>query len=558
MKTIKTTLKPYCLGAMLTSALGVLVACGGSTGGAGGLAGVGSGGSGYVTGFGSVIVDGIRYDDNLLDETNRIQVESTDTNSTILGTRKSLGLGQRVELDLSNGTVISKIKVESDLVGFVTQVATSNTFEVAGQRVLINTNSGAGPVTFLAGFSNLSSLSTNDRVEVHGVINTNNAGGSGVSSIQASRIELLASSNPTSGSVITATKVSGIASGVTTVTGTAGTGSGTQFILGNLNVFVPSNAAVTPNSGSLRNGVKVKVFSATAPQNGTLTANAVRVEQIQSSVEDYRFSGVVTSSNPAARTFALDGLTVDGFRLEFQPLPGQSVQVRGNLNASTQVLTATELRVNDPSLSAVELKGSIINYVSNSDFTVRNTRVNAGGLGTLSGLGNGVFVEVKGTVSNGVVSATQVDIKSPTQGSELEQSGTVSGLNSAARTFVLGSNTVNFSAARFDNGTAQNLADGQNVKVEGRLSNGVIQAREVEFRESSRDIELSGVLRENSSTEGNNVRFAINGVSLLCTPSNNSNLRDCNTNTLKRGVEVEVRYQTIGGTNQVSRLKAED
>lgn len=554
MKTFKTTFKPYGLGALLASTLGILVACGGTAGGSGGLAGVGSGGSGYVTGFGSVIVDGIRYDDNLLDEANRIEVESTDSNSILAGTRKSLGLGQRVELNLTGSTVISKIRVESDLVGFVTQVATGNTLEVAGQRVVINTNSGAGPVTFIEGFSSLSSLTTNDRVEVHGVINNSTAGSN--SSIQASRIELLPSSNSTTGAAITATKVSGIAGGVTSVN--SASGKGTQFSLGNLTIFVPSNVSVTPTGSTLRNGAKVKVFSTTAPQNGGLSANAVRIEQIQNSVEDYRFSGIVTSSSPSARTFVVDGLTVDGFRLEFQPLTGQSVQVRGSLNASTQVLSATELRVNDPSLSTIELKGSIINFVSNSEFTVRNTRVNAGGLGTLSGLSNGVFVEVKGTVSNGVVLATQVDIKSPTQGSELEQSGTVSGLNSAARTFVLGSNTVNFSSASFENGTAQNLADGVTIKVEGRLSNGVIQAREIEFRESSREIELSGVLRDNSSSEGNNVRFAINGVSLVCTPSNNSNLRACSTNILKRGVEVEVRYQSTGGANVVSRLKVED
>lgn len=554
MKSFKTTFKPYGLGALLASTLGILVACGGTAGGSGGLAGVGSGGSGYVTGFGSVIVDGIRYDDNLLDETNRIEVESTDSNSTLAGTRKSLGLGQRVELNLNGGTVISKIRVESDLVGFVTQVPTGNTFEVAGQRVVINTNSGAGPITFLEGFSSLSSLTTNDRVEVHGVINNSTAGSN--SSIQASRIELLPSSNSTTGATITATKVSGIASGVTSVNSASGTG--TQLNLGNLTIFIPANASVTPTGGTLRNGAKVKVFSTTSPQNGRLTANAVRIEQIQNSVEDYRFSGIVTSSSPSARTFVVDSLTVDGFRLEFQPLTGQSVQVRGSLNASTQVLSATELRVNDPSLSTIELKGSIINFVSNSDFTVRNTRVNAGGLGTLSGLSNGVFVEVKGTVSNGVVLATQVDIKSPTQGSELEQSGTVTGLNSAARTFVLGSSTVNFSSASFENGTAQNLVDGVTVKVEGRLSNGVIQAREIEFRESSREIELSGVLRDNSSSEGSNVRFAINGVSLVCTPSNNSDLRACSTNTLKRGVEVEVRYQSTAGSNVVSRLKVKD
>lgn len=556
MSQTLTNIKPYVLGSLLASTLSILVACGGSTGGSGGLAGVGSGGSGFVTGFGSVIVDGIRYEDSLLDEANRIQVESNDSNATKAGTRNSLGLGQRVELELNNGSVISKIKVESDLVGFVSTPASGNTLEVAGQRVVVNTNSGAGPITFLEGFSNIATLTTNDRVEVHGVLNTNNATPTTNASIQASRIELLPSSGNLGSTNVNATKVSGIAGGVTSVNTSAGTG--TQFTLGNLTIFVPTNAAVTPTGGILRNGAKVKVFSSNSPQNGVLTANAVRIEQFQNSLDDYRFSGIVTSSNPSARTFVLDGLTVDGFRLEFQPFAGQSVQVRGSLNASTQVLSATELRVNDPSLSAVELKGSITNYINNSDFTVRNTRVNAGGLGTLSGLGNGVFVEVKGTVNNGVVLASQVEVKSPTQGSELEQSGTVNGLNTAARTFTLGSSTVNYSAARFENGTAQNLTDGVNVKVEGRLSNGILQAREVEFRESSREIELSGVLRENSSAEGNNVRFSINGVSLLCTPANNSNLRDCNTSTLRRGVEVEVRYQSTGSNNVVSRLKIED
>ncbi|MDH4394762.1 MAG: DUF5666 domain-containing protein [Limnobacter sp.] len=554
----------------MTLSLTLLAACGSGTlsvgsGGNGGVAGVGSGGTGFVTGFGSVIVDGIRYDDKLLDEANRIEVESTENSGASAGTRKSLGLGQRVELELNNinngnGSIIStisKIKVESDLVGFVTAPANGNSLEVAGQRVVINTNSGVGPVTFLEGFSNIANLTTNDRVEVHGVLNTNNPTANANASIQASRIELLPSNNAATGASITATKVSGIASGTTSVNTSSGVG--TQFILGNLTVFVPANATVTPNGSNLRNGAKVKVFSSTAPQNGSLTANAIRIEQFQNSSEDYRLSGVVTSSNPAGRTFVLDGLTVDGFRLEFQPFAGQSVQVRGSLNASTQVLSATELRVNDPSLTAIELKGSITNYVSNADFSVRNTRVNAAGFGTLSGLGNGVFVEVKGTVENGVVLASQVDIKSPMQDSELEQSGTVSGFNAAARTFLLGNNNISYSNARFENGSAQDLANGVLVAVEGRLSNGIIQAREIEFRSSNREMDLKGVLRANATSEGNSVRFTINGVSLLCTPnSSNPNLQGCNGSTLRRGVEVEVRYQNTGGNNLVSRLKVDN
>lgn len=530
-----------------TLTVSILAACGG--GGSGSSSGTSNSssaaGSGTVTGFGSVIVDGVRYDDSQLDQTGAIQVEGDDS-ALRNGTRKDLALGQKVDIGYRDANIMTSLRLGSELVGFVSTTASGNTIFVAGQRVVINTDPAMGPVTFLSDITSLSSLTTADRVEVHGTLATDSTG----SFIQARRIEREALVDD-AGVAITNTKLTGLISNLST------TSTGRSFTLGGVTVNVPNSATVDPAGLQLVNGMLVKVFSTQgitpSASGGTLTASTIRSKSLRGNSSDYRVAGVVTDLNTTAKTFKVDGTLVNGAALSSLPAAGSTVRVEGRYDTATQTLTAREVKSSKSEVSDASLKGSITEYVSNSNFVVRGVTVDASGVSGLTGLSNGVFVEVTGVVNNGAVKATAVEIKTPTTGARLERSGTVSALNTTAKTFQLGTQLVNYTNASFEDGTASNLADGSIVKVEGVLTDNVLQAREIEFRPVASQFEVEGVLRTAATAEGSNFRFVVEGTNLVCTPS--AALQACSANALKAGAKVEAKYQVSGANNVVTRLR---
>lgn len=142
---------------LLTAALAgvLLIACGGSSQVAGG---VGSGGSGLaegtVTGFGSVIVDGVRYDDSAASA----QVEAAD------GSRQAtaLHLGQRVRLELDAAGKARAIEVLPQLLGPVTAAPGSGWLQVAGQWVRVSAEA------VLADHAQVADIAPGSELEVHG------------------------------------------------------------------------------------------------------------------------------------------------------------------------------------------------------------------------------------------------------------------------------------------------------------------------------------------------------------------------------------------------------
>uniref|UniRef100_UPI001F26DAE9 DUF5666 domain-containing protein n=1 Tax=Derxia lacustris TaxID=764842 RepID=UPI001F26DAE9 len=160
------------LGLMTTS-------CGGGGGLGSVLADVGSGGTGSTTigpvsGFGSVIVGGLRYDDSA--------ALITDDSGAALSS-SSLGLGMMVRVDgtlsdASNGKATT-IRVTSQLLGPVTAIdATAGSFTVLGQTARLTAT------TVYSGFTSLAGLALGDTVEVWGVLDAANA------TVTATRVEL--------------------------------------------------------------------------------------------------------------------------------------------------------------------------------------------------------------------------------------------------------------------------------------------------------------------------------------------------------------------------------
>ncbi|MCO5124686.1 MAG: DUF5666 domain-containing protein [Rhizobacter sp.] len=154
------------VGALALATAALVGACGG---GGGGVAGVGSGGTGSfsvgtITGFGSIFVNGIRYEDNgarLVDDDGTVKVLGTDDNP--------LKLGMVVEVNGivdDSGTVRSATQIAygAEIKGPVTAVdAAAGTFRVFG--VTVRTTS----TTVYEDIAGVASLAAGNVVEVYGL-----------------------------------------------------------------------------------------------------------------------------------------------------------------------------------------------------------------------------------------------------------------------------------------------------------------------------------------------------------------------------------------------------
>lgn len=225
---------------------------------------------------------------------------------------------------------------------------------------------------------------------------------------------------------------------------------------------------------------------------------ATRVEQRGPSAPV--LTGTVQNLDPARRTFTIGSFTVDygtavlSGSLDGSPLAnGTLVRVR----AATVLpgrLPATHVQwwypVPRANATPVQLAGIVTDYAGLGSLRVLNVPVNAASAqvtgGPAGSVGNGVKVEVGGTMSNGVLQATKLKIRHvPGTGgpSSFTLIGTVGNFSSAASFRVRGQ-PIDASGAGvvFVNGTVANLGNGVRVNVQGaQVVNGVLIATRVSF-----------------------------------------------------------------------------
>lgn len=257
---------------------------------------------------------------------------------------------------------------------------------------------------------------------------------------------------------------------------------------------------------------------------GTATKTA-QGYQLQSVDVHHEIEGIIDSVDVTAsklvvmgQTVRVDALTVieeEGPGGAYAPLTladlkaGDRVEVSGSLTLDGPVLASRIERKPTSSTSEESYDG----MVSALDTTAKTFQ--AGGYTVSYGtamvtgtLANGVKVEIHGTPSGMKLTATSVKVEtgkenlsSPT----LEVCGTISGLNATAKTFMLMSYKVDYSAAK----VAGTLADGARVELEGTLGAGeapVLMAREVEVSytdcgSGASDKEKMGVVAAVSATD---------------------------------------------------------
>lgn len=274
---------------LATGLVATLVACGG--GGGGGSAGVGTGGTGSfavgsISGLGSIIVNGVRYDDSsatVLD----------DDGST--SSASSLSIGQVVELHGS---------VNSD---GVSGKASSVTFysEVKGPIAAINVGAGTlrmfdaatgqlvnvTATTVFEGASGLSALAVGNVIEVYGLPDASGA-------VKATRIELEA---PSIGAFTGEFRLRGSISGLT------GTSPNQRFTMGTVTVQLDSSTTV---SGTIADGAFAKVrLNKTAAGDGSYTAVRVQIKTrtFDSDVKKAELEGLVSEFTSASAAFKVNG-----------------------------------------------------------------------------------------------------------------------------------------------------------------------------------------------------------------------------------------------------------
>ena len=124
----------------------------------------------------------------------------------------------------------------------------------------------------------------------------------------------------------------------------------------------------------------------------------------------------------------------------------------------------------------------------NETFLVGSQLISYSGITPRDGiLANGVLVEVKGNLNGVTFEATDIEVKNGFDDQfKMEVEGLITNLNTAAMTFVLKGQLIDYRNALFIGGVEADLLNGLKVEAEGPVSGGILQAVKVKFKDNFR------------------------------------------------------------------------
>lgn len=377
---------------MMLTVLGSALLMAGCGGGGGGsptasvqAGGTGSSASGAITGFGSIIVGGVRFDDSaasILDD-DGAGLKSGDLK---LGMVVRIKGGKKTDDGTSIRANAESIEVHSELQGPVDSV-TPTSIVVLGQTVKISAT------TFFEDGLTAATLVAGTIVEVHGFVDP------ATNTLTATRIERKANAK--------VFKLQGTVSALNPAT----------FKLGTLTISY--RPEVVPSSLTLANGSVVRVRLETTPVNGTWTARKVQKFEIeQEDRNEAEVEGIVTTFESSTR-FSVNGLLVNasaavvpaGVKL------GARVEVEGSVVSGVLIAKKVELEDERDDVK-FELHGtpSLLNTTAKT-FVLRGMTVNYGSAtfyngATATSLSDvRIKLEVKGMRSDAnVIVATRISL----------------------------------------------------------------------------------------------------------------------------------------------------
>ena len=483
--------------------VGLLSGCG--SGGVGAPSGPASGGasgsaaaSGMITGFGSVFVNGKKF------ETNDVEVRHDgETERCSINPANRCGLKEGMTVKVSGSfsgsshsasTITQEDTVEGPITSKSQVDANNGTLAVLGQTVIVDSTT-----RFDSGIS-LTTLNNNDVIEVSGFVKSDGT-------IVASFIERKAGV--------------GVCSPVCEVKGTVKNHNHdavpATFQIGGLTVTYDTNTIIgdmpTP-TGSNWNGRFVEVKGTNFSVNaGVPTLLATKVEPENDGVgnngmDEFEVEGFVTQAGSASgniidftigttpvRTTAnteFRGGTVD------EIVVGAKMSAEGRFDGTTLIAKHVKFHASvklEGNIAAIDLVANTFTITGLTGVTVSvnsQTEIKADSGNTLNDLSAGDHVRVRGRVGAGnSVIATRVEQRQADDDVDLQ--GPVQ-VESSPNLTILGV-TVNTSA--FNNDDFEGIDDqsigrvaffnavqvGTLVKVQGRLSGGVVTWREVELED---------------------------------------------------------------------------
>lgn len=362
-----------------------VLALGGCSGGvdSGGTGARALSASGPITGFGSVIVNGVHFDDS--------SAGVTDADGTVRS-RDDLKLGMTATIRGSaivadsNGasSTATSIVFGSAILGPVDNIDSgANTLIVLGQTVDVR------PTTVFDSSLNggLAALSVGDVIEIYALFDASN------NHYDATRIERKTN--------VSAYRLRGVVSNLDTATKAFNIGSERISYTGVPTDDVPA---------ALANGRFVRVQLQTAPVGGVWLADQLQdgVRRLEDR-DEARLEGLISDFTSTTQ-FSVDGASVDASQASVtgNTALGLGVRVEVEGTARSGVLVAREVQTKtetDVENEGFELEGAISTIdTANKTFVLRDVTVDYSGSvefrdGTISDLAVGTPVEVKGTLS---------------------------------------------------------------------------------------------------------------------------------------------------------------
>jgi len=378
----------------LVAALATLGGCGGVDSGGTGTGNMPTLAVGAITGFGSIIVNSVRFDDTLA------LVDGEDERAR---TRADLRLGMRTEIVASAVTVVAgissaaatSIRIRSELEGPVESIDTQQgTLDVLGQTVFIVGTTvldiGAGP------------LAAGALVEIHATRDL------ALGRYVASRIERRAS--------LPVYKIRGVVGALDL--------NGRTIDIGRLRISWAAAAPPDPAT-ALAPGRPLRVTLAAASGPGPSQALAIARDTIALDDRDsFAIEGRITALT-SLTDFAVDGIPVDARGAGFEGgatgiTPGAKVDVKGSLRGGVLLANEVEVEDDEGTAESFELNGTIESVDAPAmRFVVRGVTVmwssnTAFEDGSAAGdLVTGRRVEVRGRLSNDrlTLDATRIHVE---------------------------------------------------------------------------------------------------------------------------------------------------
>lgn len=395
---------------------------------------------GTVSGLGSVVVNGVRF------ETLSATVQDSDDVYGSTSKHKTLALGMTLAIDGEADDEqrvgrARKIRHIGGVRGTVSAYSASQSVTVGGQTVVLNSNTLFADTT-------ASTLQVGAFVNIDGLMQSDKR-------FLATRIHV---SSPDEFAWDAAWR--GQSSGATT------DASGSQFTLDtgpgqSFSVQCPdSTCRIEPSGANLTNTHAVRVLAASDASRSGNSIVASRV-QVLDAAHLLQWDGSTTGRVKIKGVATLDGTqwSIGGTPVTGSTLPweaGRFYEVKGVLSNGTLTVTSWELE-DDPSHDTPggepkpyrhELYGAI-SALAGTRMVVQGITVDVAQAyfehGSLSDLRNGLYVEVKGSLQDGVLMASKIEFKSDglEQTGRFEVQGIVSNWSSTGFTLTAGNTTYN-------------------------------------------------------------------------------------------------------------------